>query len=215
LVVNIIAAIVIGYLLGSVPCAYIVARRRKGVDIRKVGGGNVGALNTYREVGPLFGFIVLFADVAKGALAVLVAGWLDLTPAWICVAGFAAVVGHNWPVFLQFRGGKGAATVMGVLLPLAPVEFAISVGIVLLLIAVTSNVRLSLAGLVFIPLGGWLFFGLEPAYIYYALGILLFLVVRTLISLKRELAGATTDKKNLIIDKDRKIWQTGKAELDE
>ena len=106
MIINTIIAIVIGYLLGSIPFAYIAGRLKKGVDVRQVGGGNVGALNVIREVGTAVGFAVLAADVAKGLLAVYIARWLGLPLIWIFVAGFAAVAGHNWPVFLRFRGGQ-------------------------------------------------------------------------------------------------------------
>jgi len=206
---NIAAAIVIGYLLGSIPFAYIVARLKKGVDIRQKGGGNAGALNTWREVGTVYGLAVLIADIAKGALAVLIAGWLGLSPVWTGVVGFAAVAGHNWPCFLGFRGGKGAATVIGVLLPLAPVEWVISLGIFIVLIIITHNARFSLVGLVFIPLGAWLF-DKSLFNIVYPLVLLLFLVIRTLVGLKEELAR-TGDKKNLIFDRGYHFWQTKKA----
>jgi glycerol-3-phosphate acyltransferase PlsY len=204
---NIAAAIVIGYLLGSIPFAYIVAHLKKGVDIRQVGGGNVGALNTYRQIGPLWGIGVLAADIIKGTLAVFIARWLGLSLPWVCVAGFAAVVGHNWPVFLKFRGGKGAATVLGVLVALTPVELLISAGIVLILIAVTRNVRLALFALVFVLLFDWLF-DKDLIYIAYALGLLLFIGIRTLIDLRRELAREGV--KNLLIDKEYTPWQTRK-----
>lgn len=208
MVFNIAAAIVIGYLLGSIPFAYIIARLKKGVDIRKVGGGNVGALNTYREIGPVYGLGVLAADIIKGALAVLVAKWLDVSLPWVCVAGFAAVVGHNWPVFIKFRGGKGAATVIGVLVALTPVEMFISAAIVIILIGVTRNVRLALGAMVLVPLLQWLF-DKDIIYIASALGLLLFIGLRTLIDLKGELAKAEV-KKNLFIDKDYTRWQTRK-----
>ncbi|OGO30043.1 MAG: hypothetical protein A2Z29_06395 [Chloroflexi bacterium RBG_16_56_11] len=205
---EIIVAIVVGYSLGSVPFAYIVGRLKKGVDIRQVGGGNVGALNTYREIGPVYGIGVLAADIAKGAVAVLIARWLGLAVAWVCVAGFAAVIGHNWPIFLKFRGGKGAATVIGVLLALLPVELLISGGIVLILIGVIRNVRLALVALAFAPLLAWIF-NKDIAYIYAALGLLLFIGVRTALSLKSEMAKPGV-KKNLIIDRDHTAWQTKK-----
>jgi len=205
---NIAGAIVIGYLLGSIPLSYIVARLKKGVDIRDVGGGNVGALNTYREIGPVFGLGVLATDIIKGALAVLVARWLDLPIAWICLAGFAAVVGHNWPVFLKFRGGKGAATVIGVLVALTPVELLISAAIVLILIAITRNVRLALFALVLTPLFDWIS-NKDLIYIVCALGLLLFIGIRTLIDLRVEIAKAG-GKKNLIIDREYTPWQTRK-----
>ncbi len=206
---NIVAAIVIGYILGSIPFAYITARLKKGVDIRDVGGGNVGALNTYREIGPVYGLSVLAADIIKGALAVLIAKWLGLSLPWICVAGFAAIIGHNWPVFLKFKGGKGAATVLGVLVALTPVELLISSGIVLLLIAITRNVRLALFALVLVPILQWVF-DKDFTYIAYALGLLLFIGLRTLIGLKGELTRAG-GKKNLIIDREYTPWQTRKS----
>jgi len=206
---SIVAAIVIGYILGSIPFAYITARLKKGVDIREVGGGNVGALNTYREIGPVYGLSVLAADIIKGALAVLIAKWLGLSLAWICVAGFAAIIGHNWPVFLKFKGGKGAATVLGVLVALTPVELLVSCGIVLLLIAITRNVRLALSALVLVPILQWVF-DKDFTYIACALGLLLFIGLRTLIGLKGELARAG-GKKNLIIDREYTPWQTRKS----
>ena len=206
--VNIVIAIVIGYILGSIPFAYIIARLKKGVDIRVVGGGNVGALNTYREIGPVYGLGVLASDIIKGALAVLIAKWLGVSLAWVCVAGFAAVVGHNWPVFLRFRGGKGAATVLGVLVALTPVELLIGGGIVILLIAITRNVRLALFALILVPLFQWIFHE-EFTYIACSLGLILFIGFVTLIGLKGELAKAD-GKKNLIIDREYSAWQTKK-----
>ncbi len=115
-----IAAIIIGYLLGSFPTAYIVARLRKGVDIRQVGVGNMGAANTFREIGRLEGIIVWVVDLAKGAGAILIAQALHVDQPWVFGAGFVAVLGHNFPVYIGFKGGKGAATTMGIFLVLAP-----------------------------------------------------------------------------------------------
>jgi glycerol-3-phosphate acyltransferase PlsY len=208
LVIRIIAAIIIGYLLGSIPFAYIIARSRKGIDIREKGSRNVGALAAWREAGPVFGIIALLADVGKGVLTVYVARWLGLDIIWICVAGFAAVVGHNWPVFLKFHGGKGAATIMGVLLALMPVQFAIGLGIAILIIIPTSNIRLGMIGLACIPLIAWLFH--RPAeYIYYPLFLILFLATYTLLGLKTELARGGK-KKGMIVDRKYTFWQTKK-----
>jgi glycerol-3-phosphate acyltransferase PlsY len=208
--IKIALAIIIGYLLGSIPFAYIIARLKKGVDIREVGGGNVGALNTYREIGPLYGLGVLASDIIKGALSVWVAAWLGLELEWICVAGFAAVVGHNWPIFIKFRGGMGAATVIGVLAALAPVPLLISTGVVLLLIGITRNVRLSLCALVLVPVLDWVFDN-DFTYIACALGLLLFIGLRLLYNLRKELSKAD-GKKNLIIDKEYTAWQTKKEQ---
>jgi glycerol-3-phosphate acyltransferase PlsY len=201
-------AMILGYLLGSIPFAYIIGRLKKGVDIREVGGGNVGALNTYREIGPIYGLGVLAADILKGAFPVWIATWLGLDLEWICVAGFAAVVGHNWPIFIKFKGGMGAATVIGVLAALTPVPLLISAGIVILLIAITRNVRLSLFALVLVLVFDWVF-DKELTYIICATGLLLFIGLRLLFNLRKELAK-TGDKKNLIVDREYTAWQTKK-----
>jgi glycerol-3-phosphate acyltransferase PlsY len=208
-VFSIIAAIVIGYILGSIPFAYIIARLKKGIDIRQAGSGNVGALNVYREAGPAFGLAVLAADLAKGVLAVYVARWLGLDLIWICIAGLATVLGHNWPCFLRFSGGKGAATIMGVLVPLVPLQFAIGFGIAVIIVVVTSNVRLGMIGIAFIPLIAWLF-DKELLLVFYPLALFLFLAIRTLAGLKGEMAKAG-GKKGLIVDREYHFWQTRKA----
>jgi glycerol-3-phosphate acyltransferase PlsY len=207
LVLNIIT-VVIGYLLGSIPFAYITARLKMGIDIRQVGSGNAGALNVYREVGPIFGLAVLAGDLIKGILAVLIAQWLGLSLIWTCVAGFAAVVGHNWPCFLGFRGGRGAVTIMGVILPLIPIQFAIGFGIAVVAIIITSNIKVGIIGIAFIPLIAWLF-DKEPTLVFYSLALFLFLVARTVTSFAREMIK-TTDKKSLIFDRDYHFWQTKK-----
>jgi len=204
-----VMAIIIGYLLGSIPFAYIASRLKKGADIRQVGGGNVGALNTLREIGLLPGLVVLIADIAKGSAAVLIAVWLDLPLIWIFVAGFAAVIGHNWPIFLKFKGGKGAATTIGVLLALSPAEFAISFAIMAIVIVITSNVRLAIVvGLALLPLIIWQFNG-SGMLIAYSLALPLFLFIRSLPSF-REAVANTGNKRGLIFDRDYHFWQTRK-----
>jgi glycerol-3-phosphate acyltransferase PlsY len=205
-VVSIVLAVVIGYLLGSVPCAYIAARLAKGVDIRRVGGGNVGALNVMREIGTIAGLAVYVADVAKGSLAVLVAQWLGVPVPWVFVAGLAAVVGHSWPVWLKFRGGQGLATAMGVLLALVPIEFLISFAIIVIVMFITSNARFSSAvGLALLPLIIWLFGG-DLSLIIFSIVLLLFCVLKALTRIKSDLAS-TEGKKSFIIDRQYKPWQ--------
>lgn len=200
-------AIIIGYLLGSIPCAYIAGRLIKGMDIRQAGGGNVGAINTMREVGTAAGIGVLLGDIAKGALAVLVAQWLGLSTIFVYIAGFAAVLGHNWPVFLKFKGGMGMATVIGVLAVLSPVELAISFAIMVIVVFITSNVRLgSAVGLVALPLIIWGFGG-ALSLILYSLALPVFMGLRLIPRLRKEMAGAGS-KKDLIIDRKYKPWQS-------
>ncbi|HOW35885.1 MAG TPA: glycerol-3-phosphate 1-O-acyltransferase PlsY [Candidatus Omnitrophota bacterium] len=118
--VKIILSIIISYLLGSIPTAYLFGRLYKGIDIRQHGSGNVGATNAFRVLGKIPGTIVLLLDIAKGTVAVaLVVDLLGLEGIIFRVlAGIAVVIGHNWTVFLQFKGGKGIATGLGVLIGL-------------------------------------------------------------------------------------------------
>ncbi len=116
-----IIAIVIGYLLGSIPTAYLATRVAAGKDIRRLGGGNVGGLNVYREVGFLPALVVAIVDLAKGAAAVAIAQWLlDVSPPFVLAAALASVVGHNWMVWLKFSGGKGMGAAIGSLFVLLP-----------------------------------------------------------------------------------------------
>jgi glycerol-3-phosphate acyltransferase PlsY len=153
----------IGYFLGSIPTAYIATRLASGKDIRKVGGGNVGGLNTYREVGVVPAIIVGIVDVGKGAAAVAIAYWLlELDPVYVYLAGGAAVAGHNWMVWLKFSGGKGMGASVGALAVLMPVyDYAIGLGVLLAIIIVPMvtirNVALAMGiGLIALPFIAWL-----------------------------------------------------------
>ncbi len=114
-----------GYAIGSVPFGYLAARRR-GVDLRKSGSGNVGAANAYRTSGLGLGVAIMLVDVAKGAGAVIVAEWLAAGMADPVAAGIAAILGHVYPPWLGFRGGKGVATATGVFVLLAPLATMIA-----------------------------------------------------------------------------------------
>jgi glycerol-3-phosphate acyltransferase PlsY len=160
---NGIIAIILGYLLGSIPTAYIATRLASGRDVRRLGGGNVGGLNVFREVGLLPAAVVGIVDVAKGAAAVAVAYWLlDVSPPFVLAAAVAAVVGHNWMVWLRFSGGKGMGAAIGglaVLLPLYgyPIGLAFFFAVVLIPFVITRNVALSMGiGLLALPFIGWL-----------------------------------------------------------
>jgi glycerol-3-phosphate acyltransferase PlsY len=109
------------YVLGSIPFGVILARWFGGTDVRKAGSGNIGATNVARVVGPLAGILTLVLDMAKGAAAVLLAEWVSNDSGiWMIVAGFAALVGHCFPIWLKFKGGKGVATAAGVFVVLSP-----------------------------------------------------------------------------------------------
>jgi len=119
---------IVSYFIGSFPTAYVVTRLMKGIDIRYAGSGNVGATNVHRVVGPGWGVFVAVIDVLKGALAVLITGASAVTAPWLLsLAGLSAVIGHNYPVWLKFKGGKGVATTYGVMFFLYPYEsFAVT-----------------------------------------------------------------------------------------
>lgn len=118
---GIILACVASYFVGAIPCGYLVGRMR-GIDLRSVGSGNIGASNATRELGTKLGLSVFAADVFKAALAPLLlralAPQLDLR--WIALAGFCAFLGHIYPIYLKFRGGKGVSCALGVCLVLVP-----------------------------------------------------------------------------------------------
>ena len=200
-----ILAIALGYLLGSIPTAYIAGCLRKGVDVRKVGGGNVGAVNTFREIGAREGIIVLLVDIAKGAAAIFIAQALVSSLLVAILAGVAVVVGHSWPVFLRFRGGKGAATTIGVFLALTPGEMLIALGIMAIPIFITHNPTLSMAiGFIFLPLLAW-GFGETGELIASSAALPIFVGLRYL-PVAREAFAKAENKKDFIIDR----WQRGK-----
>ena len=132
---TLLAIPVAAYLLGSLPFGLILAKLFGGGDVRKSGSGNIGATNVARVVGPLAGILTLLLDLAKGSAAVLLAGRLSRESAtWMIVAAFAALIGHCFPVWLKFKGGKGVATAAGVFLVLSP--WACLLAVVLFLLVV-------------------------------------------------------------------------------
>jgi acyl phosphate:glycerol-3-phosphate acyltransferase len=133
-----VLSIIIAYLLGSIPFAYIIGKL-SGLDVRQVGDKNVGTFNVFRHAGMGAGIATLVAEVGKGALAIIAAKLLSVNELVVFGAGVAAVIGHNWPVFLHFRGGRGLAVVIGALLALLPIEMLIAAAISLLVLYATRN----------------------------------------------------------------------------
>lgn len=155
--VRVVLALAIGYLLGSIPFGVLIGQQTAGVDIRKLGSGNIGATNVLRVLGPRTAAVVLAADVTKGLVAVFVGKWLvggDLVP---LLAGIAAVVGHNWSIFLRFGGGKGVATTAGVVIATMPLTAAIAILAFMIVVATTRYVSLgSLVLACTLPVAAWL-----------------------------------------------------------
>ena len=136
------------YVLGSIPSGLLLTRLLHGVDVRTHGSGNIGSANVYRTAGVLAGALTLVFDTLKGLLPVLAAGAIDL-PLWAVLAtGAAAVVGHNWSIFLRGKGGKGIATSLGVLFGIAPV--VAGVALLIWVVVVMASRYASLASLLMI-----------------------------------------------------------------
>jgi len=167
-----LAIMLLSYLLGSIPTAYLFSRLVKKVDIRNEGSGNIGGMNAYRIAGLVPGILTVLIDAIKGALAVLIVLFFsgDLPVVFIC--GFLAVAGHNYSLFMKFRGGKGLATTLGLFVVISPVSilFAILCAVILTLILKDINTAFGSAALT-IPVivwlqyqhWGWFFFGLSLA----------------------------------------------------
>ena len=139
----VLLAIGVAYLLGSIPSAYLIGSWLKGIDIREAGDGRLGATTAYRRVGFLGGLIVALIDVVKGVVVVLIAQRLGLPLAVVIIAGLAVVVGHNWSIFLHFKGGKGALTTYGVLVSLMFWQFSAALAIGSIAFIITKKTGLS------------------------------------------------------------------------
>jgi glycerol-3-phosphate acyltransferase PlsY len=207
--VNGVIAVVLGYLLGSIPSAYIATRVATGKDVRRLGGGNVGGLNVYREVGAIPAAVAGIVDLGKGAAAVAIAQWLLVVSLpFVLAAAVAAVVGHNWMVFLKFSGGKGMGAAIGamfVLLPVYgyPLGLAFFFGTVLIPFVITRNVALSMGvGLLSLPFIGWLGVKSTP-FIIFSIVLGLIILVKFIPTARLALAR-TGSVKGFVFDRGRR-----------
>jgi len=197
-----ILGVIIGYLLGSIPTAYIVSRASKGVDIRTIGSGNMGGANVMREIGTREGVFVGLFDLAKGAGAMLIAQALSISEPWLFGTGFAAVLGHNFPVFAGFRGGRGSATIIGIFLVLSPIATLVTLIVVAIPFFATRKFGGAvIVGFALLPLFIWLLGG-SLWLVRYALAIDLFMLIRNLPDVRRLLAKGII--KDMIYDRQRK-----------
>jgi acyl phosphate:glycerol-3-phosphate acyltransferase len=186
---NTFIVLIAGYLLGSIPFAYLLARRHRGIDLRRAGSGNVGAANVLRMTTKKIGVSAMALDVAKGVASVLVARQMDAGGTGPAVAGIAAVLGHIYPVWLGFRGGKGVATTCGVFLILAPQATAIATLVFLTLVWWTRYISLGsvVASIILAPLA---YLTAEPEVTVIAAGIVAAIVIhRHRSNLRRVFAG--------------------------
>jgi len=198
----IILGILVSYLIGSIPTAYIFGRFLKGIDIRKAGSGNIGATNALRVLGKGPGITVLFIDILKGFLAVTLLGNALVSKSTLIsdetlriLLGISCICGHNWTVFLRFKGGKGVATTFGVLLGLS-LEIA-SLKLVLGLVILIWFLTFIIVGIVSIAsvLSGItlpifiITFRLSPTLIFLSILLCAFIILRHRTNLKRVLEG--------------------------
>jgi glycerol-3-phosphate acyltransferase PlsY len=208
------------YLLGSVPAAYLVAKRVRGIDIRQYGSGNVGATNLLGLVSKRQAVLVIIFDLGKGALMVGIAQLIGLSIAQQVTVGLAAIAGHNWPVFLRFNGGRGILTTLGVAFALPglnniflPWELAICGAIFLVIFFTKHNIPLGIVTAIgILPLASWGIGEPHPLTLGY-LAMFVILVVRRLFA-KLPIRAAPASKKQLFLNRllfdrdirDREAW---------
>jgi glycerol-3-phosphate acyltransferase PlsY len=215
-----ILLLVSAYLVGSVPTAYIVGRWRRGIDIRQYGSGNVGASNLLRASSRWLAIVVIIVDLGKGILMVWAAQAAGLALAQQVAVGLAAIIGHNWPVFLRFSGGRGILTTMGVAFalplvngPLVPWAFIISLALAAVFIFGLHNLPVgTVAGMAALPLVSWITY--EPlAFILGFLAMFLLMVIRRLTAPRTSLTASVSTGEllinRLLLDrdiKDKEAW---------
>jgi glycerol-3-phosphate acyltransferase PlsY len=199
-----IIALICAYLLGSLPTAFIIGKLRKGIDIRKVGSHNMGAMNTFYNVGFWWGMLTLAGDIGKGMLGVMIARWLGTGLYIDLAAGLMVLVGHNFPVFLKFKGGKGGASMIGVLVIVMPwgLLFYPALFGLLLLITRFPTISYGLAFLIFPFLAGFIYH--NTAYIIYSALIFVFLIGRYVPRLIEMLRKTKGNVKNVAMHKNIK-----------
>ena len=190
--------IIFAYLIGSVPTALIISKRFFDIDIREYGSGNMGATNTFRVLGPRFGSIVMISDMLKGMAAVALFNFLpyylhnelDRTNLMIGL-GLAAVIGHIFPVWAQFRGGKGVATLFGMILAIQPIIAVCCVAVFISVLYVTRYISLSsiLAGVALPICVLWIYNEKEDLYRVFAVAVACLVVLTHQKNISRLLKG--------------------------
>jgi acyl phosphate:glycerol-3-phosphate acyltransferase len=193
--------IVIAYMIGSIPTAVWVSKAFFGIDIRDYGSGNAGATNTFRVLGSRWGTFVMIIDVLKGVAAtslyILLPYYMNMDNVWdrtnfMVGLGLAAVLGHIFPIWANFRGGKGVATLFGMILAIQPVVAVLCVGIFLLVLYLTRFVSLSsiLASIAFAVFILVIFNEKEPLYRAFAIAVALLVVLTHQKNITRLLRGS-------------------------
>ncbi len=208
---NMVLVVLLSYIVGSIPTAVMLSKWRHGFDIRTKGSGNAGGTNVFRVLGWKSGVFVMVVDALKGVVATTIVARLFWDPSLPfynrtpfddftviqLICGGAAIIGHVWTVFAGFRGGKGIATAAGMLLGVAPTEFAVSISIFLVVFLASRYVSLgSIAAAVAFPLSLIvrynIFMDEIPSYrtlVYFSVGVALFLIYSHRTNIRRLIAG--------------------------
>lgn len=188
-----LACIAAGYLVGSIPIGLVIGRIARGIDIRDFGSGKIGFTNVVRTVSTRWGIVALLGDIAKGAAPVILARLISDEPFVAMAAGLAVAIGHDWPVFAGFRGGRGVAASFGVVLALNPIAGAalLPVGIAIIgvtrIVSLMSVVMAPAVAVVFVVLAA---FDLHPwAYAIYTIAAAVLVLVLHVENIQRLLAG--------------------------
>lgn len=204
--------IVFAYLLGSIPTSVWISRHFFGIDIRDYGSGNAGATNSYRILGSKWGTIVMVADVLKGVIATslyllipyYMSDELERTNFMVGL-GLASVLGHIFPVFVDFKGGKGVATLFGMVIAIQPIVALCCVGVFLLVLFLTRFVSLSsmLASVAFAVFILFIWNEKEPLYRVFAVAVALMVIFTHQKNINRLLKG-TESKVHLLKNRDKR-----------
>ena len=196
--------IIIAYLFGSIPAAYIVTRLLTGQDIRRLGSGNVGGNNVYRHLGVRAAIPVAIFDVAKGTAAVAIAHWLLRVPLFephllVLGAGIAVVAGHTWSAYLKFNGGNGLSATIGALAIIMPWELLIAIALILVITVITRNLILSVnISLLSVPVSTW-FLEQEWRYIGFCIALIIMLALNFAPQIRADLSR-TGGRRNLLVE---------------
>jgi len=183
-----LSILIMSYIVGSIPNGYHVGKFY-GIDIRQFGSKNIGATNVYRTLGMGPAIVVFITDLLKGVAGVYIGLVLLHTPTAALLGGIGAIIGHNWSLFLGFKGGRGVATALGVIAVLLPKVTIIVFVVWLVIVYTTRYVSLgSIIGAVLAPLLTW-YFGNQPEYLYFTLVAALFVVFRHRPNIQRLLKG--------------------------
>jgi len=197
--------ILIGYLFGCFQTAYIVGEIKQKIDIREYGSGNLGTTNAIRVLGWKFGAITFLGDFTKAVLAVVLTRLIFDDPVAGFYAGVGAIVGHNWPVFLKFKGGKGIASTLGVAMAVNPIIGLILIALMAAVIFVFRYVSLGAIIMVIVfPILTFIFHGEVMEYIILASVLMVFALYRHRANIKRLLSGTESKighKKNIVEEK--------------